>query len=53
MRSLGLAVPQLPKGDYRVEQQLILEFGVGAADGLLKVEFTGQWSRYKRLKIRP
>ena len=50
MRSLGLAVPQLPKGDYRVDQQLLLEFGVGAADGLLKVEFTGEWSRYKRLK---
>ena len=50
MCSLGLAVPQLPKGDYRVDQQLILEFGVGAADGLLKVEFTGEWSRYKRLK---
>ena len=50
MCSLGLAVPQLPKGDYRVKQHLILEFGVGAADGLLKVEFTGEWSRYKRLK---
>ena len=50
MRSLGLAVPQLPKGDYRVEQQLIAEFGVDAADGVLKVEFTGQWSRYKRLR---
>ena len=22
----------------------------GAADGLLKVEFTGDWSRYKRLR---
>ena len=50
MRSLGLAVPQLPKGDYRVEQQLIAEFGVDAADGVLKVEFTGQWNRYKRLR---
>ena len=50
MCSLGLAVPQLPKGDYRVEQQLLAEFGDGAADGLLKVEFTGEWSRYKRLR---
>ena len=50
MCSLGLAVPQLPKGDYRVKQQLIAEFGVGAADGLLKVEFTGEWSRYQRLR---
>ena len=50
IRSLGLAVPQLPKGDYRVEQQLLAEFGHGPADGLLTVEFTGDWSRYKRLR---
>ena len=29
MRSLGLAMPQLPKGDCRVEQQLLAEFGDG------------------------
>lgn len=47
--SLGLAVPQVSKGDYRVALQLAA-FGAGAADGILPAEFTGEWSRYKRLR---
>ena len=50
MRALGMAVPQFPKGDYRVDQQLVAEFGAGGADGSLTVRYDGLWNRYKRLR---
>jgi len=46
-RTLGLAIPQLGKGDYHVEQSFNAEFGQGES---LSLTFTGGWDRYKRLK---
>jgi predicted AAA+ superfamily ATPase len=47
LKSLGLAIPQMGKGTYRVEQNLTSEFG---DDESLTVGFKGSWDRYKRLK---
>jgi hypothetical protein len=47
LKSVGLAIPQMGKGQYRLEQVLTCEFGVGEA---LVVNFSGSWDRYKRLK---
>jgi hypothetical protein len=46
-RSLGLAIPQLGKGIYSLEQTFNAEFGQAE---ILSVTFTGGWDRYKRLK---
>ncbi len=46
-RSLGLAIPQLGKGSFFVEQRLATEFGAAES---LEVSFRGGWDRYKRLK---
>jgi hypothetical protein len=46
-RSLGLAIPQLGKGQFFIEQNLTTEFG--SAESLI-VTFKGSWDRYKRLK---
>ena len=50
MQALGMAVPQFPKGDYRLRQELTAEFGEPEASESLAVEFTGAWQRYKRLR---
>ncbi|MDE0357070.1 MAG: DUF499 domain-containing protein [Gammaproteobacteria bacterium] len=50
MRALGMAVPQFPKGEYRVDLQLVAEFGERSADGEVKVRYRGLWDRYKRLR---
>jgi len=50
MRSLALAVPQLPKGGYKVRHAMTAEFGEKGEEGSLQVEFTGDWARYKRLR---
>lgn len=47
VRALGLAVPQLGKGQFRVDQTLGIEFGGGEQLGL---NFSGNWERYKRVK---
>ncbi len=47
VRALGLAVPQLGKGQYRVEQTLGVEFGPGEQFSL---NFSGNWERYKKVK---
>jgi predicted AAA+ superfamily ATPase len=47
LKSLGLAIPQMGKANYRIEQSLACERGGGE---ILKVEFRGDWDRYKRLK---
>lgn len=47
LRSLGLAVPQLGPGQYRLEVRITAEFG--GPDSLV-VEFRGPWERYRRLK---
>ncbi|MYA10290.1 MAG: DUF499 domain-containing protein [Gemmatimonadetes bacterium] len=50
MQSLGVAVPQFPKGEYRLAQELTAEFGDAGAEGSLSVTFGGDWKRYKRLR---
>ena len=50
MQSLGIAVPQFPKGEYRLRHELTAEFGDPAAGECLTVAFTGAWDRYKRLR---
>ncbi|MDE0260532.1 MAG: DUF499 domain-containing protein, partial [Gammaproteobacteria bacterium] len=50
MRALGMAVPQFPKGEYRVDLQLVAEFGERSADGSVEVRYRGIWDRYKRLR---
>ncbi len=50
MRALGMAVPQFPKGEYRVGLRLVAEFGERSADGSVEVRYDGLWDRYKRLR---
>ena len=50
MQALGIAVPQFPKGEYRLRHDLTAEFDDPAAGESLSVEFTGGWTRYKRLR---
>ncbi|MCA9054889.1 MAG: hypothetical protein KDA75_13700, partial [Planctomycetaceae bacterium] len=47
VRSLGLAIPQIGKAQYQIEQRLILEFEGGEK---FQSEFRGSWDRYKRIK---
>lgn len=49
-RALGLAVPQLPKGDYHVRQEFNAEFGEGSDRESFTMTFDGSWDRYKRIK---
>lgn len=46
-RSLGLAIPQLGKGHFRVDQTMVAEFGT---DEQFSLTFAGGWDRYKRVK---
>jgi hypothetical protein len=48
LRSVGLAVPQLGPGEYRLELVITAEFG--ATGGSLRMEFHGPWDRYRRVK---
>lgn len=47
IRSLGLAIPQMGKAQYQVDQRLVLEFEDGEK---FEVKFVGSWDRYKRIK---
>lgn len=47
IRSLGLAIPQMGKATFQLEQRLVLEFEGGEK---FQVEFNGSWDRYKRIK---
>ncbi len=47
VRALGLAIPQMGKGSFWVEQSLTAEFDEGEQ---IHVSFKGGWDRYKRLK---
>ena len=47
IRSLGLAIPQMGKAQYQLDQRLVLEFDGGEK---FQVEFSGSWDRYKRIK---
>ncbi len=46
-RAIGLAIPQLGKGEFSLEQSFNAEFGAGQS---LSVSFRGDWEHYKRLK---
>jgi hypothetical protein len=46
-RAMGLAIPQLGKGQFRVEQSFNAEFGETES---LSLAFNGAWDRYKRVK---
>lgn len=49
-RALGLAVPQLGKGAYHIEQAMSAEFGEAADAEKFSLTFVGSWDRYKRVK---
>lgn len=46
-RALGLAIPQLGKGQFWVQQAMTAQFGT---DETFRLEFAGPWERYKRVK---
>jgi hypothetical protein len=46
-RAMGLAIPQLGKGQFFVEQSFNAEFGEAES---LSLAFNGAWDRYKRVK---
>lgn len=46
VRSLGVAIPQLGRADFHIEQDVVAEMG----DDSIHVEFNGGWDRYKRFK---
>ena len=46
-RAMGLAIPQLGKGQFHVEQSFNAEFGEAES---LSLAFNGAWDRYKRVK---
>ncbi|NLE59167.1 MAG: hypothetical protein GX616_12460, partial [Planctomycetes bacterium] len=46
-RSIGLAIPQMGKAEFLIEQAMKLEFGPGERFDL---NFAGTWERYKRVK---
>ena len=50
MQALGIAVPQFPRGEYRLRHELTAEFGDAGAGESLTVDFAGPWNRYKRLR---
>jgi hypothetical protein len=47
VRSLGLAIPQMGKAQFLVDQRLVLEFG---GEEKFTCEFKGSWDRDKRIK---
>jgi len=47
VRKLGLAVPQMGKGVYHIQQDIVAEF---SNKDSYKLNFSGSWERYKRLK---
>lgn len=49
-RALGLAIPQLGKGSFRVEQTMSAEFDTGDVRETFSLMFQGAWDRYKRVK---
>ncbi len=49
-RAIGLAIPQLGKGSFRVEQSMTAEFGMPPNADSFSVTFQGAWDRYKRVK---
>lgn len=46
-QALGLAIPQMGKGDFWIDQNLVAEFD---GNEQIHVVFSGSWDRYKRLK---
>lgn len=50
VRALGLAIPQLGKGEFNVEQVMNAEFGSDGHGEQFSLNFKGSWDRYKRVK---
>lgn len=49
LKAIGLSIPQLGKAEFGIKLDLIVQFD-GQADKYFKLEFQGDWNRYKRLK---
>jgi len=49
-RAMGLAIPQLGKGSYHIEQTMGAEFGADGDAEKFSLNFVGSWDRYKRVK---
>lgn len=47
IRALGLAIPQLGRADYWIDQEITAEFGGGET---VQIVYNGGWDRYKRMK---
>lgn len=50
VRALGLAIPQMGKGDYHILLRVVAEFGQGPDAEKFHLDFKGSWNRYKRCK---
>jgi hypothetical protein len=50
LKRLGLAIPQMGKGQVSLKATLIATFGQSPAEETFRLEFRGGWDRYKRLK---
>lgn len=48
LRAIGLAIPQMGKGNFGIELRLSVGFDQTAH---VKFDFKGDWERYKRLKV--
>ncbi len=46
VRSIGLAIPQLGRADFHLNQEITAEFG----NESIHLKFDGGWERYKRFK---
>jgi hypothetical protein len=46
-RALGVVIPRLGYTDYRIDQELVAEFG---KQETFHLKFTGSWERYKSMK---
>ncbi len=49
-RAIGLAVPQLGRGTFHVDQAIKAEFGSTGIPEKFSLSFSGTWNRYKRVK---
>lgn len=50
IRSLGLAIPQMGRGQFRLTFSFLAEYGEGPDKERVTVSFSGNWDRYRRLK---
>ena len=50
LKRLGLAIPQMGKGQVSLKAKLIATFGQAPSEETFMLDFKGGWDRYKRLK---